>query len=125
MYVLGRQPILEENSQKSRRSWHAAAPLYSVCSCGWNFWKSVSAGQCTEIRMSNLSIEFRVNGIKVFAVQIILDNPEGFAETLEMDDFPLSQKPDRVNNVRIIDHAQDVVIGSAGFLLCCDLVRTT
>ena len=75
--------------------------------------------------MSNLSIEFRVNGIKVFAVQIILDNPEGFAETLEMDDFPLSQKPDRVNNVRIIDHAQDVVIGSAGFLLCCDLVRTT
>ena len=33
-------------------------------------------------------IKFRVKGIEVFGVQLILDNTESFAKTLEMYDFP-------------------------------------
>ena len=48
-----------------------------------------------------------------------------FAKTLEMDDLPFPQKPDDVVHIRVIGQAEDVVVGKAGFLLCCDLARTT
>ena len=48
-----------------------------------------------------------------------------FAETLEVDDFPLSQETDDIVDVRVVGQAKDVVIGKAGLLLCGDLARTT
>lgn len=48
-----------------------------------------------------------------------------FAETLEVDDFPLSQETDDIVDVRVVGKAEDIVVGEAGFLLWCDLVRTT
>ncbi len=47
------------------------------------------------------------------------------AKPLEMDDFSLPQEADDVVHVRVIGQAQNVVVGDAGFLLWCDLVRTT
>ena len=48
-----------------------------------------------------------------------------FAKTLEMDDFALAKEADHVVDIRIVRQPKDVVVGEAGLLLCCDLVRTT
>ena len=51
--------------------------------------------------------------------------PICFTKPLEVHNFPCTQEADRVNDVRIFDNAQDVVVGASGFLFRCDLVRTT
>ena len=43
-----------------------------------------------------------------------------FAEALEMDDFTLSEELDDVTHVRVIHQPQDVVVGYARLLLCCE-----
>lgn len=58
-----------------------------------------------------------VEGIEVLAVELIGQQPEILAETLIMNNFPRSQKADRILYIRIITEAQDVVIGGSGFLL--------
>lgn len=55
---------------------------------------------------------------------MILQNSQSFAEALEVNDFPLSQVADGITYLRVSYHPQDIVIGGAGFLLCCDAVRT-
>ena len=42
-----------------------------------------------------------------------------------MHDLTGTQELDDVADVRIVGDAQDVVVGHAGLLLCCDFVRTT
>ena len=44
---------------------------------------------------------------------------------LEVDDLALAQEADHVIDIRIIGQAENIVIGKAGLLLCCDLLRTT
>lgn len=56
---------------------------------------------------------------------MFLDIAERFTEPLEMDNLTFPQKADGVCNFRILYHAENVVIGSAGFLLCCNPARTT
>lgn len=56
---------------------------------------------------------------------MVFYNVQPFAETLEMHDFAFPQETDWVADFRVFDKAQDIVIGSAGFLFCCDLVKTT
>ena len=46
-----------------------------------------------------------------------------FAEPLEMNDLALSEESNGVNNVGVIYHSQNIVIGGAGFLLCCKIFR--
>ena len=70
-------------------------------------------------------IEGWVEGIEVAAVQMVLNITQGFPEPLEMDDLPLPQETDGITHIVVLDHAQDVVVGGAGLLLWCDLVRTT
>lgn len=48
-----------------------------------------------------------------------------FAETLIMHNLPLPEELDRIADFRVFYKTQDVVIGCAGFLLCCDHVKTT
>jgi hypothetical protein len=47
-----------------------------------------------------------------------------FTEPLEVDDFALAQKLNRVPDVRVVGKTEDVVIYRAGLLLCCNPVRT-
>ena len=42
-----------------------------------------------------------------------------------MHDLPLPEEFYRVAYFRIFYKAQDIVVSCAGFLLCCDLVKTT
>lgn len=55
---------------------------------------------------------------------MILNDPQGFAEALEVHDLPGPQETDRIADFRIFDQTQNVVVGGAGFLLCCGFVST-
>lgn len=55
---------------------------------------------------------------------MLLHDSQGFTESLEMHNFPFSQEPDGFHDFRIFDQTKNIVIGGAGFLLCCDAVRT-
>ena len=74
---------------------------------------------------SLFNVKFRIDGIKVSAVQMVLHDPQAFAESLIMYDFSFPQEADGVADLRIFDQTKDVVISGAGLLFCCDFVRTT
>ncbi len=58
-------------------------------------------------------------------VQPLLRQGDGLAKALEVDDLPLPQEADHVVHIRVVRETEDVVIGDAGFLLCCNVIRTT
>ena len=70
------------------------------------------------------AVKAGIDGIKIAAVQGVLDGFQRLAEALEMDDLPFTQKTDGRDHVRVVHQTQNIVIGGAGFLLCCDAVRT-
>lgn len=72
-----------------------------------------------------LLVEAGVDIVDVFFVQPVLHQTQPFAEALEVDDFPSTQEFDDVVDIRVIGKPQNVVVGDAGLLLCCDRVRTT
>lgn len=54
---------------------------------------------------------------------MILHIPQGFAEPLEVYYLPLPQEADWVTYLRILNHAEDVIVGNPGFLLCCQILK--
>ena len=58
-------------------------------------------------------------------IHLLLGEAQCFAKALEVDDFPRAQELDDVVDVGIVGKPQDVVVGDAGLLLCCDSIRTT
>ena len=72
-----------------------------------------------------LFVESGVGEIDVFRVHFFLAKPQTLAEALEVHDLPLPQEADNIIYVRIVGKTQDVVIGKAGLLLCCNGVRAT
>ena len=67
-------------------------------------------------------IKRRVDEIEVFLVHFFFGEPKAFAKALEMNNFTGSQELDDIVNVRIVRKTQDVVIGDASFLLCCQIL---
>lgn len=63
-----------------------------------------------------LTVKFRIKRIKVSGVQVILYDSQCFTESLEMYNFALAKKLDRFNNIRIVYHAQDIVVSRTRFL---------
>lgn len=51
--------------------------------------------------------------------------PVCFTESLVVYDFTFPKEFNRVTDFRVFDETQDIVIGGACLLLCCDLVKTT
>ena len=73
----------------------------------------------------NLAVERRVREVDVvFLRHPVFGKPETFAEPLEVYDLPRTEEADDVVHVRIVAEAEDIVVGNAGLLLCCVLVRT-
>ena len=70
-------------------------------------------------------VEAGVDIVDIFFVQPLSCEAKPLAETLKMDDLSCTQEFDDVAYVRVVGKAQDIVIGHARFLLCCDRVRTT
>ena len=56
---------------------------------------------------------------------MIADDAHGFTETLEVNDLTGTQELDDVIDIRVIGKTENVVIGNAGLLLCCNHIRTT
>jgi len=67
-----------------------------------------------------LSVEGGVEGVEVFGVQLVCYDAKGFAKALEVDDLPLAEEAYCITDVRVVTQPQDVVVGCAGFLFCCN-----
>ena len=70
-------------------------------------------------------VEGRVHEVHVFLIQLVAGQAQPLAEALEVDHLPGPQELDDIVDIRIVAQTQDVVVCRAGFLLCCDRVRTT
>ena len=64
-----------------------------------------------------------VGRIEVLSIQMVLDNPEPFTKPLEMHNLTRTQEPDRICNFLVLYQTQDIVIGAAGFLFRCQILR--
>ena len=76
-------------------------------------------------RLSLPAIEFRVEGVEVFGVELVGRQAEALAEALEVNNLPLAQEANRVRYVRVVAVAQNVVVRRARLLLCRICCRTT
>lgn len=74
--------------------------------------------QRIQLLFAELLIKVWVICVEVFLVKIILDQTETFTETLKVYQFTLAEEADGIGNFCILCQTQDVIIGSAGFLLC-------
>ena len=63
--------------------------------------------------------------IDVLLVHFLLAQTQAFTKALEVDDLTLTQKSDYVVDIGVVTQTKNVVVGLAGFLLCCDGVRKT
>lgn len=79
----------------------------------------------TAVFFAIILIEFRVICVIVFGIHIVLCDAQSVSETLIMRDFSLTQKFNRITHIGVIHKTQDVVIGDARLLLCCNAIRTT
>ena len=64
-----------------------------------------------------------VAGVEIAAVKLILGIAQGFAKPLIVDDLPLAQVAQHILHIRVIRQMQQVFVGGAGLLLCCQIVR--
>ena len=70
-------------------------------------------------------VKGRVSKVDVSCVHLLFAQAQTLAKSLEVDNFPLSQKTDDVVDIWVIGKAENVIIGEAGLLLCCNCERTT
>ena len=66
-----------------------------------------------------------VAGVVVFAVEAVGRDLERFAEPLIVIELSLPQKAQRIENIGVVVETDEVVIGRARLLLCCNHIRTT
>lgn len=72
-----------------------------------------------------LLVHGRIHVVDVLLAQLLLGQTEPFAEALEVDNLPGPEEPDSVGDVRIVTEAENVIVGNASLLFCCNGVRTT
>lgn len=70
-----------------------------------------------------LPIKSRIEGVEIAAVQVILHVTEGFAEPLEVNYLPFPKEADGIADILVLHHAEDVVVGDAGFLFCRQILK--
>ncbi len=68
-------------------------------------------------------VKSRVERIEIAAVQMLLNRAEGFTKPLEMDDLTFPEEADGITDFRVFDDAEDIVVGGAGFLFCCQILK--
>lgn len=80
---------------------------------------------CLLFLFTELFVEIRVVCVVILAVQVVKNQAKAFTETLIVYNLSFAQIADRVTDFRIFDEAKNIIVGKAGFLLCCYLVRIT
>jgi hypothetical protein len=117
--ICSRQAFLSADPYSRRfTSMHFLLHTFSASCISLSHASARSLGDCRSVKAG-------VEGIKVPAVQPVLETAQGFTEPLEMDDLPFPEEADGIAHIRLLYQAQDIVVGGAGFLLCCNLVNTT
>ena len=66
----------------------------------------------------------RIHEIYILFIQLVAQQLNCFAKTLEMNNFALSQELDDIIHIRVIGQTQNVIVSGSRFLLCCDLICT-
>lgn len=69
---------------------------------------------------SCLFVECWIGEVNVLLVHTLLCQSNRFAETLEVNHFPLPKEADHIVDVRIVGETKNIIIGKAGFLLWYD-----
>ena len=69
--------------------------------------------------------EAHIEGVEITAIQLLLHQRQALGEPLVVDNLPLPQVPQHVDHVRVVRLQQQVLVGGAGLLLCCNLTSTT
>ena len=64
-----------------------------------------------------LQIDRRVHIVYVLLIQLLPQQLHRLAKALEVDDLPLPQELDDIIHIRVVRDAQNIVVGSSGFLL--------
>ncbi len=72
--------------------------------------------------LTELLIKVLIKCVEVFAIQLILNQAKAFAESLIVNQFALAQIFDRVAHIGVFYETEDVVVGQAGFLFCCQVL---
>lgn len=54
---------------------------------------------------------------------MFLNIAENLTKALEVDNLPFAQEADGIGNIRIFHHAENIFIGAAGFLFCCQILK--
>lgn len=76
-------------------------------------------------RIFNLHINCGVHIVHIFLIELFPQKLNGFAESLEMDNFPFPEELDGVIDIRIVAEPKDIVVGGSGFLLWYDHLKPT
>ena len=71
-------------------------------------------------RIFLLHINRGVHIVHIFLVQSFAQALHRFAETLEMHDFSFSQEAQWREHIGVIRQVDEIFVGAARFLLCCD-----
>ena len=75
-------------------------------------------------RIPAVGVKGRVESVEVSLIQMILDNAEGFTETLEVNHLSGPQEANGVGYIRgIYGETQNVVVGGTCLFLCCHILR--
>ena len=67
--------------------------------------------------LSALHIEGGIHTVHVLLVQFFPQKLYGFTETLEMNNFPLTEEFDNIIHIRVIGKTKNIIVGYSGFLL--------
>lgn len=74
---------------------------------------------------STFFVKYGIAGVEILRVELILRYAESLSESLVMNDLAFTEESDRISYIGIVSEPEDVVVGCAGFLLCCNLITTT
>ena len=70
-------------------------------------------------------IKCRIHEIHIFLIQLLPQQLDRLAKSLEVYNFPFPKEFDYVIHIRIIRQPQDIVIGNSGLLLCYVVICNT
>lgn len=70
-------------------------------------------------------VEGGIDSVDVFLIQSVLCHVERIAEALIMDDLPFTEEAERIEYIGIVNEAEQIIVGDASLLLCCNEKCTT
>ena len=83
---------------------------------------AIKSGLSAKLFLSSC-VKRGIECIEIPAVQIVLRDAERIAESLVVHKLPLAEILDGIAYVGIVGQPQNVVIGYARLVLCCNLVK--